>query len=101
MKKVLSFMITALATGTLVAGNILNALAAPVLEINRNTGIAIHDNAPVLTADNLDEFLKYFENSEDYVIMPYITDPRNTYEERLAKEAAETLARVGKGINEF
>ena len=101
MKKILSFMITAFAAGTLVAGNILSALAAPALEINRNTGIAIHDNAPVLTADNLDEFLKYFENSEDYVVMPDITDPRNTYKERLAKEAAETLERVGKGINEF
>ena len=98
MKKLLSFMITALAVSTLVSGQILSVFAA---EINRNTGIAIHDNAPVLTADNLDEFLKYFENTEDYVVMPDITDPRNTYEERLAKEAAETLQRVGKGINEF
>ena len=101
MKKVLSFMITSLAVGTLVAGSVLSAFAAPAAEINRNTGIAIHDNAPVLTADNLDEFLKYFENSEDYVVMPDITDPRNTYDERLAKEAEETLLKVGKGINEF
>lgn len=101
MKKVLSFMITSLAVGTLVAGSVLSAFAAPAVEINRNTGIAIHDNAPVLTADNLDEFLKYFEDSEDYVVMPDITDPRNTYDERLAKEAEETLLKVGKGINEF
>lgn len=100
MKRLLSFIITSLTAGALVSGQILSAFAAPAAEINRNTGIAIHDNAPVLTADNLDEFLKYFENTEDYVVMPDITDPRNMYDERLEKEAAETLQRAGKGINE-
>ena len=100
MKKHLS-LITISLTAALMSHSVLCALAAPAAGINRNTGIAIHDNAPVLTADNLDEFLKYFESTEDYVVMPDITDPRNTYDERLANEAAETLIKVGKGIDVF
>ena len=94
-------MITSLAVGTLTAGNILSAFAAPAAEINRNTGIATHDNAPSLSEVGLEEFLAYFEKTEDYVVAEAIYDTSNTYEERLAKEAAETLERVGKGINEF
>lgn len=66
-------------------------------EINKNTGIEVHDNAPVLDEANVEEFLEYFKNSEDYVINPEFIDERNPFEEQLADEAQK----AGKGIAEF
>lgn len=67
------------------------------LEINRKTGVELHDKAPDLAEVGIDEYLAYFENSGEMVDMGEFDDPRNPYEARLAadKEA------LGKNFEEY
>ena len=68
--------------------------AAPV---NRDTGVAFHDNAPNLAKVGVEEYLAYFEASGDYVTMPDFYDERNPYEAGLAEEKAA----LGKNFEEY
>lgn len=64
---------------------------------NRSSGIALHDNAPELSQVGIDEFLAYFEASDEYVDMGEFVDPRNPFEAALAAEKAA----LGKGYIDF
>lgn len=62
-----------------------------------NSGITLHDNAPDLSKVGIDEYLSYFEASDEYVDMGEFIDPRNPYEAALAAEKAA----IGKGYIDF
>lgn len=64
---------------------------------SRDTGVAIHDNAPDLSEVGIDEFLFYFESSDAYVDMGEFVDERNPYEAQLAAEKEA----LGKNYIEF
>lgn len=66
-------------------------------QIDRNTGVALHDNAPDLAEAGVEEYLAYFMASEDFVTMPDFHDERNPYEERLAAEKEA----LGKNFEEY
>ena len=48
--------------------------------VNRDTGVKLHDNAPSLAQVGVEEYLAYFQESDDFVTMPDFQDERNPYE---------------------
>ena len=66
-------------------------------QINQNTGIALHDDAPNLAEVGIEEYLTYFQESTDFVTMPDFHDERNPYETRLAEEKEA----LGKNFEEY
>ncbi len=66
-------------------------------EVNKKTGVEIHDNAPDLAKVGVEEYLAYFENSGVMADMGEFHDERNPYEERLAAEKEA----LGKNFEEY
>ena len=62
--------------------------ATQISDVNQKTGVEIHDNMPDLAEVGIDEYLAYFEGTEEYVQMPDFVDERATFEKNLAAEKA-------------
>ncbi len=58
----------------------------PSPSINRSTGVDLHDKAPDLKKVSIDEYLAYFEASEDFTVMSDFYDPRDPFQQQQAKE---------------
>lgn len=65
--------------------------------VNTQTGVDLHDNAPDLAEVGAEEYLAYFQASEDFVTMTDFHDERNPYEARLAAEKEA----LGKNFEEY
>ena len=65
--------------------------------VNRDTGVKLHDNTPSLAQVGVEEYLAYFQESDDFVTMPDFQDERNPYEARLAEEKVA----LGKNFEEY
>ncbi len=63
----------------------------------RDTGVALHDNAPDLNRVSAEEFIDYFRNDPDFAELPDYQDPRDPYTDRNAAQKAS----AGKGVKEF
>lgn len=66
-------------------------------EINRKTGVELHDKAPDLAEVGVEEYLAWFENSGAMTDMGEFTDLRDPFQ---AAQAAEKEA-LGKNFEEF
>ena len=73
---------------------------APSVETSadgKKTGVDMYDGAPDISEVGIDQYLAFFENSEDFVDMGEFNDLRDPYKARLAAEKEA----LGKGFEEY